>query len=240
MNRARRLLSPAKLLIAAIAICAAAPSAKADLFLEISDSTHAPTLVDLGPTGGTGTKTFDGYTITYTASASSNSLTLDASVKNVSNTSSALSLNLFSSGTTGGYYSALPGALTLSSTLDVKSISGTNSASTSELGGYTPYGGSTSSTSLVTSTNSTGSVTGLPTPVTGGTSFDLSTGDMVSNATGGALKTGATGHFVATTTVALPEPTGIAAALAGLPCLGMVLGFARRRRAGQVEAAPAV
>ncbi|QJX00156.1 hypothetical protein [Frigoriglobus tundricola] len=38
--------------------------------------------------------------------------------------------------------------------------------------------------------------------------------------------------------IGVPEPSGVVAALAGLPCMGLVVGFARRRRGANAPSAP--
>jgi hypothetical protein len=45
-----------------------------------------------------------------------------------------------------------------------------------------------------------------------------------------SLDAGTTVNFTATAQIAMPEPSGVIAAMAGLPCVGMLLGYARRLR----------
>lgn len=123
MYSVRKLFSPWKALIAAVAFCATTSAAKADLYLQITDVTGqvGPVIVDLGASGGSGTTTAfssEGFTIKYTATESygnSANLTLSASTINTGVTSGnstsysagAFKFQLVSSTTTGAV-SSLP------------------------------------------------------------------------------------------------------------------------------------
>jgi hypothetical protein len=45
------------------------------------------------------------------------------------------------------------------------------------------------------------------------------------------LLDGASSHFITTASLAMPEPTGVLLGLLGLPCMGGLVGWVRRRRA---------
>jgi hypothetical protein len=261
MNAVRRLFSPWKVLLAAFAICATAAPARADLYLKItdtSDPSNTPTTYHITGTGTTTNTDFDGFTIKYSAattqSAGHATLSLTASVINTGGSIGSFRFELLTSSSTGstpasnptsGYFSgSVVGDgehIKLFSTLSTTDfVSGSKVTANSS---YTGYDGSTaggiqtvtpgsSDKVSVTSGNSsaTGGVTSF-TQANGTTSFDLSSisTDVQSSGKG-------TVSFVATT-VAMPEPSGTVAALAGLPCLGLLVGFARRRaqlRAAQV------
>jgi hypothetical protein len=194
------------------------------------------------------------------------SLTLSASVINTGMTSGnstvysagAFKFQLVSSTTTGavsslptsatsGFFSpALVGSgqqIGLYSTLSTTDfVSGSKVTANSS---YTGYNGSTAggiqsitpggsySTSLNSgNSSSTGGIYKFN-QAAGTTSFDLSSVSVDVQSGGGSA---GTVSFKASA-IAMPEPSGIAAALAGLPCLGLLVGYARRRR---VSVSPAV
>lgn len=219
-----------------------------------------------GGTGTTSAFSSEGYTIKYTASESYGNLTLSASVINTGMTSGnstiysagAFKFQLVSSTTTGAV-SSLPTSATsgffspaivgsgeqigLYSTLSTTAfVSGSKVTANSS---YTGYNGSTAggiqsitpggsySTSLNSgNSSSTGQVYKFN-QGTGTTSFDLSSVSVDVQSGGGSA---GTVSFKASA-IAMPEPSGIAAALAGLPCLGLLVGYARRR---SVSVSPAV
>lgn len=82
--------------------------------------------------------------------------------------------------------------------------------------------------------------TGQTPPVTGPNQTTVSnvvtanvTGPYALNTVGGDihLLDGASAHFMTTGSFAMPEPTGVLLGLVGLPCMGGLVGWVRRRRA---------
>jgi hypothetical protein len=269
----RKFFHPGRALLALVAVCAAAPAARADLYLEITDTSGqiSPVVIDLGTKGGSGTTSAfasEGFSISYSGSAAlsetatggSASLTLSATVTNIGTTSGGTTtytagtyrFELVSSSATGSQ-SSLP--TTSSGYFSPPLVSGgqllglySNLSTTNFVAGgkvttnadYTSYNGSTAGGIQTVSTTGTGdgaAVTGANSSETGkldtfteaaGTSsFDLSS-DTVDLQSSGAGKV----SFTATSTViAVPEASGITAALAGLPCFGLLVGLVRRNRA---------
>jgi len=98
-------------------------------------------------------------------------------------------------------------------------------ASASNKGTYTGYGANAGS--YTDSGEIVGSGSSPETPMS--IPALASTFDLAALTTSIDKVTGDT-SLVATATVALPEPSGVAAAFAGIPCFAGLLGFARRLR----------
>lgn len=262
MQAVRKLFTAGKALVAAIAICATAGSAKADLYLDVIDQfnqTSKSYALDIG-SGANGSKTsstssdFNGFSVNYTVSSSQVGnravLSLDATVNatQLSSIRFVLRSNVGQSSSpvsnpTDGLYSPVAangGAVFLFSTLTASGLASGDRITT--YAGYTAYDGSTPGGIYTTpgagmspadqnyraqysaSLNSNGSKTSnlfAFTQQAGTTSFDLSS---IST----DLQTAGTVSFRAQA-IAVPETSGVVTALAGLPCLGMLVGFARRR-----------
>jgi hypothetical protein len=256
MFAVRNLFTPWRVLIATVVICAAAQPARADLFLSImNDNGPGSKTIDLTTSGLTGTTSVGGYTFGYTASSTSSAsgATIDLSKLTVTSPSTATSsttgkfdVSLYtatnSSGSTSSGVFTTPvtstgGNIMLTNTSTISTPSGVT-GSLSSSGSYTAYNGTTvggidteptgtSSTSIANKHGGSGSLTNVANypQVSGTSSYDLTSSATVSITGKG------TGTFSNKTTVsALPEPSGVAAMMAGLPCLGLLAGFARRRR----------
>jgi hypothetical protein len=101
---------------------------------------------------------------------------------------------------------------------------------------YTGYGPPQTVTDLGEHLSGMGTANSTPVLISSlSPKFDLSDLTTDIQATSGSQVS-----FVSTATVALPEPSGVAAAFAGLPCMGMLLGFARRFRSRVASAAAVV
>lgn len=258
MFAARNILTPLGALIAIVAICATAPPARADLFLTITDqkSPNGTTTIDVTK-NASGTATVDSYSFAYSVSSAatktSESVSLTATVSPASSSSTPkanFELTLFSSTATSvsdiaaspksGLFSPLGTTgsnLTLTNTSSIGSVTA-KSASLSSQAGYTAYNGNTAGgiqtkmTSKATLSGGAGS-TGSQSSVLdfnqkkNTSSYDISgMAVVVKQGAGGGSFT-----FTNTAKIALlPEPSGVAAALAGLPCLGLLVGVVRRRR----------
>jgi hypothetical protein len=212
-----------KVLIAAIAICAAAPSAKADLDLTFSSPNGPTTSMTVSPTAsGTGL-VVGNFTIDYKVSETFQNgvetLTLEITraVNNGTSTkpgSNSLNFRLSDTDVT-----TPTAGTTLKNTLSGVTITGgganqkvTNAATYTDYEGVYPNG-------LPTTTST--SIGGFSTP------YELTTSGQISVAAVGSNTT-----FTSTAQViGVPEPSAVIAAMAGLPCMGLVVGFARRRRA---------
>lgn len=248
-----RMLTPWKALIAVVAIFATTQSAKADLYLTITEATNPGNTITVNTSSSNHT-TLSGYTFDYTATTSpltgptGRQVSLDATVTS-NGTFRLFNLTLFSSTSNGltpadtpatatsGLFSAIGSSgtpLYLSSSLDVQAISGSGS-SVSTSAAYDGYGGGIrlqhqdqAAPLFGTSTGSQNSGKTAFNQAPGTTSFNLSSMSIDVQNTGAA---GSQIHFISTATVALPEPSGVAAAVAGLPFMGLLVGLMRRRRA---------
>jgi len=255
MNAVRRLLTPWKVLIAAVVICSSASPAKADLFLDVFDNNAPKHSIEVDvTTHPTGTTAVFPYTFSYSVSsvntASEQQVSMSVTIAPKSGLTTAppaadFTIKLFSStassigGTPNqpksGFFSPIGTAgtaLTLTSTTSIDSLTA-SSGSVQGNAKYVGYDGSTKGGIQTVSTASqtqtgTGSTTNQSsfTEKSGTTSDDLSAIAVhVKKAAGsGDLK------FTTTATLAMPEPSGVAAAMAGLPCLGLLVGLVRRRR----------
>jgi len=270
-------------LIAVVAIAASAPSAKADIFLAVTNAGSGPagghptayynlTQAGVGNTlgdvavGGAGTylistaagnagnlgANFGLATITVSFNtaldANARSLTLNAKVFSDGSTGS-YELSLFSSTVTGAFtqgQTAAPGASTglysdpgsststafLTTSLSNVAYAGTGAFALSATSTYTGYGTNATGPSGITDVglNVNSNVVG---PVKGSSialGSRASTYDISSNDVQITLGANSTLVFHSTATLSLPEPSGVIAAFAGLPCVGMLLGYARRLR----------
>jgi hypothetical protein len=242
MKRVSRFLSPWKVLIAVVAIAASAPSARADVFLTVLDvNSNTTKTYDLGA-NGTGnsdanmlniSSDFAGYTIhvSYSQFISSTraSLTLNA---DVTGTNGDFRFTLSSSNTAStGYFQTGPtvGGGLLQTTLVVDPGLTGSGVSVNTHSGYTAFSGGSPLGQVTDGTiglSGSGSKAGTAVGITFKPSYDLSS-VTVDARTG---DTPSTVSFHATAAVALPEPSGVIAAFAGLPCVGMLLGYARRLR----------
>jgi hypothetical protein len=266
MSAIRKLFSPWMALLAIVAVGTTTSAARADLFLEIEDtSTFKKVYVDLGnPKSGattttyTNSTTFSGYSISATATQSSSkgsaSLTLAAAVSNIGGkdaqtfdftlvTSTATKLGgttahpALPSGATSGFFTTplTSGTGTIALTPSVYTPVLSAGSSSVVQSGYTDYGqggaspftGSSvaSSDTASISTTATGSGDTLSQSA-GANSFDLQVMQSITvgNTIGTAVATGTT------KAIAVPEASGITAALAGLPCFGLLVGLVRRNR----------
>lgn len=257
MFAVRKILTPWRALIATVVICATAPPARADLFLTITNNNGpGSTTIDLGNSGGSGTTTVAGYSFAYdvtsspnTASNHSASIGLDLTVTSTKTGTGNFTVDLFSATNSSGNTSSgvfTPGvgstgsSLQLTNSSSIKSLTASSGSLTTS-GDYTAYNGNTtggidSETTGTTSFSNTKGQTSTGTSnasfsqVSGTSSFDLSADSSTVSITGKG-KIEVTSKTTVTTNVAtVPEPSGVAAAMAGLPCLGLLVGFARRRR----------
>lgn len=257
MNAVRKLFRPWKVLIAAVAICVSAAPARADLYLQVIDqSTGIDNQYHISGTGGSGTTgtDFTGFTVNYVVSSdttSGASLKLNATVD--ATAAKSLKFVLLSSSGTGSTPTANPTTgyfttplandgqqLGLYSTVKTSATDWVSGSSINTYAGYTAYDGSTAggiystptdnayksgySASLSSANGSATSNVYLFNQTNGTTSFDL-------RSISTELQVGAGKVGFEAQAIAVPEPTGVLAALAGLPCLGLLVGFARRRRA---------
>jgi len=257
MNAVRKLFTPWKALIAAVAICVSAAPARADLYLQVIDTTNdVSNQYHISGTGGSGTTSSDfaGFSVDYVVSSATTngaSLKLNATV-NATEATNIKFVLLSSSGTgaaptanatTGFFTTPLAGdgqQLGLYSTVKTSATDWVSGSKISSYAGYTAYNGSTAGGIYSTPTNNAYKNTYTVTDSTAGssktssvyqfnqangtTSFDLSS--ISTDLQVGAGKVGFEAQAIA-----VPEPTGVLAALAGLPCLGLLVGFARRRTA---------
>jgi hypothetical protein len=258
----RRLLVPWRALIAVAAIAASASSARAEIYLRVTDTSSTNSVIfDVG-TGASGTFSIAGgsmpvgnpglanVTITgnwsNVTAALSQSLTMTATVNATAVTagnSVGLSLTLFSStsavpappGSGIGVYS-LPsltgGSASLLSRMSGVSLdAGTGSFSLQTSANYYGYGSGTlfanTASASVDETNFAGAA-GTTTRTAGiatlAPKFDIASIDSNVSVLGGQKVT------FTSTAVVMPEPSGVAAVFAGLPCVGMLIGYARRLR----------
>jgi hypothetical protein len=211
-----------KVLIAAVAICAAAPTAKADLTLDFT-SNGSTTSMSITPTATGSGLVVGNFTVsyavseTYTNGVESLSVQVTA-VKGNGGTSanaSALAYSLTDTNVT-----TPPDGGTLKNGLTSSFTNGGTNQTASSLATYQDGNGTINTTTSA-------SIPGINTP------YVLETSGQVRHAANGSTST-----FTSTASViGVPEPTGVIAALAGLPCMGLVIGFARRRRALEQAAA---
>jgi len=248
-------------LIAFAAMCFAAPSAKAELDLTIENNDNGKTY-NLGPVtlannysltstsgagaGGAGFSNASSvfingsslqFTVTQVQTGNSNALVITGGLTAGTSASDNFTFKLTSTSTT-----STPGAFTSlgNGTNFLASISTLNSGptgsqvtTTSDYIGYTsgsvatdefPGGvsaqqsGGNGTTTTVASFNNTGNAT-----------YDLSS--IAADVSGLA---NSTISFQTTTMVFVPEPAGVVASAAGLPCVLTVLGLVRRRRSASV------
>jgi hypothetical protein len=291
MKRVSRFLSPWKVLIAVVAIAASAPSAKADIFLEVvrqgvgggtafydlttAGATSSGTALNI--TNGTngaglnmGAQTISVfYAIPLTGSRQSLSMTatvnsdgfganynfrlLSSSVTNPSGFTQGqatapggVSFTDAPSGSGGTGLFTSPGSVNspsfLSSSLSGVTYSGNSGFTLIATSGYYGYGTNNTASNpgggvfdnvgaTIALVSTPGGVAGLSangTPVAVGpraTSYDLASVDTTVSFNAGSTLT-----FTSTAALSLPEPSGVIAAFAGLPCVGMLLGYARRLR----------
>lgn len=228
-----------RMMAAAVLAAAVGPAARADLSLTLTGtqgSTSTSSTFNINPgsppfAGGTGTFAFDGLTVAYTVTAplttdatgSRQAVTLGLTVTGTASANTALSYVL-----TGSPFSAPGvngGAGFLESTL------------TTAGGTALPTGTALTATATQVRLNNFTTTSVSDAQVNGGTTsqaitlgnpYVLQTSGTFSVAPGTILGNGLT--FTSTAAVAVvPEPASLVAALAGLPCVGGVLAFARRK-----------
>jgi hypothetical protein len=219
-------------LIAAVAICAAAPPAKADL-LTFSTQNGTITSSATVSNNSTGTTTVGDFSVSYavTDTLVNGTEMLSVAVTAVRNgTTGNLGTQQLGFDLSGGGYSV--GSIgTLTSTINIGSSSKASGASAATTALYTDAATAGPITQgsgavTVTSTNSAPGSSSASTGVNVNSPFTLETqGSLVKAAPGSTVS------FTATAQVhGVPEPSGAIAALAGMPCVGLLLGFARRLR----------
>jgi len=247
-------------MIAVLAICATPPPAKADIWLEITAplSGGSTGWVDLTTAGALGSQqtvnSLTGYSITYTVTAPSGTpgaqaLTLTSSASYTgSNTGT---LNYFLDTTNGAVNPGVTPLTSQSSGALATSLVGTGQFNLlSSLTGSTPFasGNSVSMTSTYyaysgspTSSYQNSYSTGTAT-VTSSTGSDVTQTNFASTpgtfnigqvSLDQTIATGTADTFTAVSQVSLPEPSGVAASLMGIPFMGafVVFGFRRQRLA---------
>jgi hypothetical protein len=209
-------------LIAVVAICAAAPSAKADL-LSIDG------VLVSGSSGTFSDANFSGtYKVTDTYVGGTETLAVTITATSLKSSGAPLTYDLI--GQAAGY-AVPPGSNTLTSTFAIANstkATGGSGANTADYFGTNNLDSEIRSSGSATPGGPTGS--GSSSNSVGlfhATNFTLETkGGFI----GGITKNG-TITFTATSQVhGVPEPSAVISALAGLPCVGLLLGFARRLR----------
>lgn len=263
MRSVRFTSTPLGVLIAIVAIGTTAPAAKADLAgdtISFSDGTGASYSLTFGSafhqTSFSGTATLPGsdfsvsYTVsdTYNAASKTELLSVTATVVDsigAGGGTDTLSYSLVSGNTKYSLPSSGPASLTTTLAASNWMTSGSSTSNSASLSGasstYTPKTGSVVSNttsgiglghnSTETSSSSISSLTQYGLGVSGSETVTVAgnTGTFTTSST-----------FTASAKVhAVPEPSGVIAALAGLPFMVLVLGFARRLR-GASETAVAV
>jgi len=226
-------------LIATFAICCVAPPARADLTLTFAVGTTAQTVTGLS-NGSTGTlsyftgNTLD-YTVAYTVTSAFNPVTqtqtesLQATIAGaagrtfVSSTPFSYSLRdttLTTPGSTGS-------SVSLRSALAATSNSGQPAFIETDVD-LLPTGGGDVSTAPIT-VFGTGTAASAPVATTRPASYDflVSGSGTIINGTGFSTTFTATGTL---TVNAVPEPSVVMAAVAGLPCMGLLVRLTRRGR----------
>jgi len=211
MKSARMLATCAKVLFAAVAICASAAPARADLQISLnetlSDTTNGKFVYDVSFfSNGTGTSSqrlqagnspLNFVTLYDVVGLTSTSLSAEAALA-FSQTAQMTGLN------PNGFTPSVDNAALPNISLS--------------------YTGST----LTTDKTFEGALT-IQSTAKGVNESGLYTSQVTRNkGTNAGSAVGAFGEVAVP--MALPEPSGIFAAIAGLPCLGLVFGFARRRR----------
>lgn len=226
-----------KVLIAAVAICAAAPSAKADLAtlnLTSEGSTTTATFnLSAGPGSGANVQVGD-FTISYKVTEQfvngTESLSFQVTSVTKGNSTQTGAGTLIYSLTDSSVSNPASGTGTLVNSLSSGSFggAGANQKVTANAS-YSDFvnGSSPSPSPLSFTGGSSGSSTSHSAISSINTPYTLQTSGALTN-----VKNGSSGSFTATASVVdAPEPSAVIAALAGLPCMGLLVGFARRRRA---------
>jgi hypothetical protein len=259
----KRILTPWKVLIAMVAICASTTSARADVWLGVTDVSQSPvntTYYDLTTTNGSGGLNVTNYagqgqfnlvgltgTLSHANGKLPETLTLSGSVAGTGSGNDTLSLNVFTSTSTSG-----TPILPWSGALKDGGTAGDTGYMTSSLKVTAGDPGVTVSSFGTYYYNPTGSVSTIAVDTKGSSGGTLTSGvvavpnlskfyDLAGTTTElSKLGSGKTLHFTASTTVALPEPSGVIAAFAGMPFMAGLLGFARRLRGRAETAAAAV
>jgi len=255
MTAFRKFVTPWKVLIAVVAICATAPPVKADLTLSFTDKdgkaftdqSSSATTYSVS-NGSTGTVNFDGLTIKYTvtdaysSATATHSLAVKFDVTTPSQTSGNVKKDDFLWTLSGTNYTAPGnGPATLQALLKVDSSSlGTSNANDylqlRNIRAEYDSGSTTKKTTKIdwdsTQSNPYGEYTSNKKNITVNPPYSLAAlgGEFVRTKGSSHGTDSSTISFTATAQViGVPEPSGVAMALAGLPCLGLVVGFARRR-----------
>jgi len=249
MRIARRILSQWKVLVAAFAICAAAPSARADLTLNVAavggNGPHTALLTGIGQADGSKSGTFNlgaGYFLDYTisqtydpSSPASQEIAYTAVLRPATSATSPVPLFVNYTLTSSGFTQPAPlGPATLTTYVeaDLTSSSASATGSISAVSQLNAPVGPV--TTLAYATADPAGMSGPNYHFFGSDSTDtgvtLTPGYTLSSISGTMQSSGSTGTFRVVSTVALPEPSGVVAAFAGLPCMGALLGFARRYR----------
>ena len=223
-----------KALIAVMAIGLAASSAKADLAVTFQDVTSGGTTytqsiggLSNGSTGAISVGDFTGtYTVHYTDVNGYQAVSLDITATNNSSTSSDLR-SIVSNGSVTTPSSIVGTSATLGAFVNVTGSTQTAGSMVTEEATYIPGTGSSVSTStgvMLSAGSETGSASSSTSIPSLASSYELDGFNVDYSANGRSTISYSAGAFVA------PEPSGIAAAMAGLPCMGALLGFVRRRR----------
>jgi hypothetical protein len=244
-----RFLAPWTVLLAAVAIGVSASPARADI-LTFTDSNGDKTSYTVG-NGSTKELTFAGFDITYTVTdkdtKNGNTITHDLgvtlSVKSAKTSSGTSTVSdSFKWSLSGSNYGASSNdKATVQSLLSVSSFGfgNTNKADTLKLNNVRAQvtsNGTTVTTNGVNWTNSQGTGdfnSGSPTAATLKNTYKLSDlgGEVFKVKGSSGNNPSSTLTFTATArVVGVPEPSGLAVAVAGLPCLGLLVGFVRMRR----------
>lgn len=221
---ARRFVTWGKALIAVVAIGAAASPAKADLtlYFQEGNSYQGSFTVQNGSTGSINIGDFTG-TYSVTASNTSAGVVQTLNIFNLKNNSSSAAT--FIANLQGTNYNTFAGgSAVLQAFTNVTSSTGASGSSVTDDSQYNGGTSDTQATVNLSGSTTTGSASSSTTIGTVGSNYYLRAYNTNANVTGG----GTISYSV--TAAIVPEPSGIVAAMAGLPCVGALLGFVRRRR----------
>jgi hypothetical protein len=240
MRSVRSVLGSWKTLIAAFAICATAPPAKADIDFTIQQETSPGVFATIdsgvlvagtGPGPGNlpsttiGGTTFTISNATYVKGLSMDQVSYSATVASSSAVQQIYVISVYSTGGTFKSVGPLGTVIALQTSLTETSSVGSNGLSASSQ--YTSLGGQTKNDGLGVQgvLGQTVSDTPVPFAITDTTNFDLS-----AISTEVQLGANASVGYGVSANILLPEPSGIASAWMGLPCMALLMGFSRLRR----------
>jgi len=174
-----------------------------------------------------GTATIDGTDFTFTAhsnedGANPNPAQVSANITSTNNSGSTQKFNYFVS---DNPFPAPSGTMYLQATTHSFSdyTPGTVVFSNANIGGTAH----TANTPPITGPNQTTKSSAVPVTINNPYSLSSVGGDI-------HLVSGATAHWVSIGSFSMPEPTGVLLGLLGLPCMGGLVGWVRRRRAEAV------